>query len=88
MTDKLKFPIDLSHREYDLDGPEGNAFAIIGFVTSVISQLGEGIISQEEIDQYCNEYRNKARSGDYENLLKVSNDYFHVNWYHGNEGDE
>lgn len=82
MTDKIHFPIDLSHREYDLNGPKGNAFAVMGFVVSVIRQIGQAVdASTKEIKQHCEEYRKRATSGDYEHLLDVSNSYVKITWY-------
>ena len=81
MVTKINFPIDLSHRDYDLTGPEGNAFAVMGFVTSAIKQLGNALdMDRDEINNICEEYRKKAMSGNYENLLKVSNEYVDINF--------
>jgi hypothetical protein len=90
MADKLQFPIDLSHREYDLNGPDGNAFAVMGAVISVIRQMGDALnATTEEIARHCEEYRKNATSGDYENLLQVSDEYVHFNWYRDyNEDDD
>ena len=50
-------------------GPvDGNAFAIMGAVSAALRKAGR---SREEIE----EYRTKATSGDYNNLLRVSMDY-------------
>ncbi len=50
----------------DLTGPDGNAFALLGYATKFAKQLnfdGDKII-------------NKMMEGDYENLLKVFDRYF------------
>lgn len=50
-------------------GPvDGNAFAVMGAVARALRKAGR---SSEEIE----EYRTKATSGDYNNLLRVSMDY-------------
>ena len=54
--------------EVELVGQDGNAFAIMGRVTTAMRRAG---ISQEERDQYMAE----AMSGDYDNLLCVT-----MNW--------
>ncbi len=57
----------------DLRGPEGNAFFILGTVRGMLQQLG--------CDQkYCDEFWAKATAGDYENLLKVVEEYVDVLW--------
>lgn len=50
----------------DLTGPDGNAYALMGYATNFAKQLGldHRLIVQE------------MRSGDYENLLKVFDTYF------------
>lgn len=78
---EINFPIDLSHRDYDLTGPGGNAFAVMGFVTSVIRQVGKNNeVPGKEIDKICEEYRIKATSGNYDNLIAVSREYVDINF--------
>lgn len=48
-----------------LIGEDGNAFAILGAVSRAMRRAG---ISQNEITNYLNE----AKSGDYDNLLRVT----------------
>jgi len=48
----------------DLTGPDGNAFALMGYATQFAKQIGR---SQTEIDLLIKE----MTSSDYENLLKV-----------------
>jgi len=50
---------------YSLIGIDGNAFSVMGYVTRAMRKEGK---SKEEID----EYRAKAMSGDYNNLLLES----------------
>lgn len=53
----------------DLDGPEGNAWAMLGLASSLGKKLG---LSEEERDKI----RDDMTSGDYENLIKVFDDHF------------
>jgi hypothetical protein len=48
----------------DLTGPEGNAFALMGYAQNFAKQLGK---DNEEIRVLISE----MQSGDYENLLQV-----------------
>lgn len=50
----------------DLTGPEGNAFALMGYATSFGRQL------QLDVPQIITE----MKSGDYENLIEVFENYF------------
>ncbi len=54
-----------------LVGRDGNAFAILGLAFRAAKKAGW---SQTQID----EYKGKATSGDYDNLLAVTMDYFDV----------
>jgi len=53
--------------QIDLSGPQGNAFAIMGAVDSVLRQIGK---SKEEISEVLND----MQSGDYEHLKFVAVD--------------
>jgi hypothetical protein len=53
----------------DLDGPDGNAFALMGYATRYAKQL---CYEQEEIDKMLQD----MQSGDYENLLQVFEKHF------------
>lgn len=53
----------------DLDGPEGNAWNLMGYARSWGKQIG---LSREAIDDITTE----MMSGDYINLLRVFNDNF------------
>jgi hypothetical protein len=55
-----KFDIDV-----ELVGHDGNAFSIMGRVTRALRKAGA---TREQID----EYTQKAMSGDYDNLLRVT----------------
>lgn len=51
------------------DQPEGNSIGIMAIVSDWLRQIhGHGAESDRIIEEYCN----KAMSGDYENLKKVS----------------
>ena len=50
----------------DLTGPDGNAFVLMGMASKFARQLG---IDKDEVI-------NKMKSGDYENLIKVFDNYF------------
>tara|TARA_Y100000296_G_scaffold23521_1_gene27841 strand:- start:337 stop:555 length:219 start_codon:yes stop_codon:yes gene_type:complete len=50
----------------DLTGPDGNAFALLGYATKFAKQLN---FDEDKII-------NKMMEGDYENLLKVFDRYF------------
>jgi hypothetical protein len=53
----------------DLTGPDGNAFALMGYATRFAKDLD---YSKQEIDDLLK----KMQSGDYENLLKVFDEEF------------
>lgn len=50
----------------DLTGPDGNAFALMGYAKNFAKQL----------DLDFNQIRKEMTSGDYENLLEVFDNYF------------
>jgi hypothetical protein len=58
-----------SQREIDLEGPDGNAFALIGIFTNTAKQLD---YSSDDIKKFTDE----MMSGDYTNLVKIFNDHF------------
>ena len=51
--------------EMDIDGPDGNAFAIMGRVQAALKKAGA---TKEELTQYSMD----SMSGDYENLLATA----------------
>ena len=53
----------------DLTGPDGNAFALMGYARRFVRQLG---YSKEDQDQLLE----MMQSGDYETLLEVFDDHF------------
>ena len=53
----------------DLSGPDGNAYALMGYANKFAKDLD---FSKEEID----ELMKKMQSGDYENLVKVFDEEF------------
>jgi hypothetical protein len=52
--------------EIDLLGPDGNAFVLLGYAKNLSKQLG---INYEKV-------KSEMTSGDYENLIKVFDNYF------------
>lgn len=52
---------------YDLVGVDGNAYSVMGYVFGALKQTGLGNLVDEYIE--------KATSGDYDNLLRVSMEY-------------
>jgi len=50
----------------DLSGSEGNAFVVMGIVGKILRQIDSKMDAK---------YKADAMSGDYENLLKVTNEY-------------
>ncbi len=58
--------------------PDGNAFAVMGAVTKALKSAGQ----RDKVE----EYRTKAMSGDYDNLLRVSMEY--VDFVGGGEDDD
>ena len=57
----------------ELMGNDGNAFAVMGAVTSALRKAGR-------INEEVHEYQSQAMSGDYNNLLAVS-----MRWVLGDE---
>jgi hypothetical protein len=55
--------------EIDLTGPDGNAYALMGYAKNIGQHLG---FSQDQITGIMAE----MMSGDYENLLSVMEKYF------------
>ena len=56
-------------RVIDLDGPEGNAFYILGTARSLCKQIGIGV---ERTDEIIDE----MKSSDYEHLILTFDKYF------------
>ena len=71
----IKFP-DLTVR---LVGEDGNAFAIMGRVSSELRRFlrSEGY-ERVEIDKIVKQYQTESMSGDYDNLLRVAMSYVNV----------
>ena len=55
-----------SKLELDLTGPDGNAYALMGYASNLAKQLGEDF----------DPIRKEMMSGDYEHLLKVMEKHF------------
>mgnify|MGYP004415017885 CR=1 FL=1 len=53
----------------DITGPDGNAFALMGYAKRFGKQVGMS-------NSYINEMLEKMMSSDYENLVKVFDDEF------------
>ena len=53
-----------AERVIDIDGPDGNAFALLGYANTFGKQLGFDNVKLAKI-------RDEMMSGDYQNLLKV-----------------
>jgi len=73
-------------REIDLSGPEGNAFVLMGYVSTFGKQLG---LTKEEIKGITT----RMMEGDYDNLIKIFDDEFGeyvdlVNYNPGNDENE
>ena len=56
--------------EIDINGPEGNAFFILGKVSKCLRSAGHGDL--------VDGYQRDAMSGDYQNLLAVTRDFVTV----------
>ena len=56
-------------RVIDLNGPDGNAFYLLGTAMNLCKQIG---ISSERTEEILDE----MKSSDYENLIKVFDKYF------------
>ena len=70
MSNEKKEPIADETVIVELRGPSGNAFAVMGAVVEALRRNGRG--------ELIADYRRKATSGDYENLLKVSGEYVNI----------
>ena len=62
----IRDKIDSGSIVIDLTGPEGNAFALMGYASRLARQLG---LDAKQIVA-------EMRSGDYENLVNVFDSYF------------
>ena len=67
----MKHQTATSKPSLTLGGQDGNAFMVLGLAIRAAKKAGW---SQAQID----EYKQKATSGDYDNLLAVTMDYFDV----------
>lgn len=65
----IKNRSSLKKREIDLNGPEGNAFCLLGIAQNYAKDLGwkDSIKKQIQVEM---------TSGNYENLIKVFDKYF------------
>lgn len=67
MSNETKEPITDETVVVEMRGPSGNAFCVMGAVVEALRRNGKGNLVAD--------YRKRATSGDYENLLKVSEEY-------------
>ena len=67
MSNETKEPITGETVVMEMRGPSGNAFCVMGAVVEALRRNGKGNLVAD--------YRKRATSGDYENLLKVSEEY-------------
>ena len=67
MSNKKKEPITDETVVVEMRGPSGNAFCILGAVVEALRHSGRGDLVAE--------YRRRATSSNYKNLLKVSEEY-------------
>lgn len=58
-----------SQRDIDLDGPDGNAFALMSIFKNTAKQLDYN-------DDEIKKFQDEMMSGDYYNLVKIFNDHF------------
>ena len=70
MSNEKKEPITDETVVVELRGPSGNAFCVMGAVVKALRRNGHR--------EMIADYRRKATSGDYENLLKVSGEYVNI----------
>ena len=67
MSNEKKEPITDETVVVEMRGPSGNAFCVMGAVVEALRRNGKGNLVAD--------YRKRAMSGDYDNLLKVSEEY-------------
>ena len=79
------FPFRL-HRDYNLDGPEGNVHAIIGTVTQVIQQvMKEHDFTREEVKEVTDKFSADCSEREYEDVLVLANSFVSFNWMRDGE---
>ena len=64
--------INSGKRFVDLRGPDGNAYALLGYAKSLCSQLKD--VDSQKYDWV--KIQTEMTSGDYENLIEVFDEYF------------
>ena len=70
MSNGKKEPIIDETVVVEMRGPSGNADCVMGAVADALRRNGK--------DDLVAEYRRRATSGDYENLLAVSEEYVNI----------
>ena len=63
----------------ELSEQDGNAFAIMARVHRALKSQLRDIKTREEIDKIYEEYTKEAMSGDYDNLLGTTMEWFDCN---------
>ena len=64
--------------EIDLNGPDGNAYELIGLAYNLAKQIYVDLLDIEILGKYwkADSIVEEMKSGDYENLIKVFDNYF------------
>jgi hypothetical protein len=70
MSDEPKYP-DIEIEEIDLNGPQGNAFAIMGVVKAAVKEQ-----DKENFTEIFCHWQAQAMSGSYSDLLKSVKEWF------------
>ena len=70
MSNEKKEPILDETVVVEMRGPSGNAYCVMGAVADALRRNGKGDLVAE--------YRRRATSGNYENLLAVSEEYVNI----------
>lgn len=70
MSNGKKEPIIDETVVVEMRGPSGNAYCVMGAVADALRRNGKGDLVAE--------YRQRATSGDYENLFAVSEEYVNI----------
>ena len=70
MSNEKKEPILDETVVVEMRGPSGNAYCVMGAVVDALRRNGKGDLVAE--------YRRRATSGNYENLLAVSEEYVNI----------
>jgi len=77
----MKQLIFLNGKKYDISGQGGNAFAVMGTITSYLKQCN---ISKDEIDAF----RKEAMSDNYDHLVRTCTEVTGIEFVNGKESSE